>query len=70
MVGFRMAIDYSNIIGVCAAVVAFVAFMLLGRNPVAGAPDDAECMHCIKNAWLFTYYKLKGPFVHKRAFLF
>lgn len=41
--GFRMSIDISNIIGIVAAVVAFVAFMLLGRKEVAGAPSCNEC---------------------------
>lgn len=36
--GFKMAIDISNIIGVVCAVVAFVCFMLIGRRPVEGAP--------------------------------
>lgn len=39
--GFAISIDISNIIGVIAAVVSFVAFMLLGRKPVAGAPMEA-----------------------------
>ena len=38
--GFGMGIDISNIIGVVAAFVAFVAFMTLGRRPVAGAPEN------------------------------
>lgn len=38
--GFRMAIDYSNIIGVIVAVIAFVFFMLKGRTPVAGEPEN------------------------------
>ena len=36
--GFAISIDISNIVGVIAAIVAFVAFMMLGRKPVAGAP--------------------------------
>lgn len=39
--GFRMDIDLSNIIGVVVAIVAYVAFLLLGRRPVADAPVDA-----------------------------
>ncbi len=41
--GFAISIDISNIIGVIGAVVAFVAFMLMGRKPVAGAPSVQEC---------------------------
>ncbi|MDE5832524.1 MAG: carbon starvation protein A [Desulfovibrio sp.] len=37
--GFKMAIDWANIVGIAAAVVAFVAFLLLGHKPVDGAPD-------------------------------
>ena len=47
--GFKMAIDWANIIGVVAALVAFVAFMLLGRKPVAGAPDDTTPTHSSSN---------------------
>ena len=36
--GFGISIDVANIIAVAGAVAAFVAFMLLGRKPVAGAP--------------------------------
>ena len=39
-VGFGMGIDISNIIGVAAAIVAFVAFMVLGRRTVDGAPEN------------------------------
>ena len=38
--GFGMGIDISNIIGVAAAIVAFVAFMVLGRRTVDGAPEN------------------------------
>jgi carbon starvation protein CstA len=38
--GFGIPIDMSNIIGVAAAVIAFVAFMLLGRRAIAGAPEN------------------------------
>ena len=36
--GFKMSIDISNIIGCIAAVCCFVAFMLIGRKPVADEP--------------------------------
>lgn len=38
--GFGMSIDLSNIVGVIAAIVAFAAFMLLGRKSVTGAPEN------------------------------
>lgn len=38
--GFGMGIDMANIIGVATAIVAFVAFLMLGRKPVAGAPEN------------------------------
>lgn len=39
--GFHMSINTSYVIGVVAAVVALVSFLLLGRKEVAGAPADA-----------------------------
>lgn len=36
--GFAISIDIANIVGVAAALVAFVAFMIGGRKPVEGAP--------------------------------
>ena len=39
--GFSMDMDLSNNIGIAAAVVSLVAFLVLGRRPVAGAPTDA-----------------------------
>jgi carbon starvation protein CstA len=39
--GFGISIATSNIIGVVVAIVAFVSFMLLGRRPIAGAPENA-----------------------------
>ncbi|MBD5641737.1 MAG: carbon starvation protein A [Desulfovibrio sp.] len=40
--GFKMAIDYANIIGIVCAAAAFVAFMMLGRKPL---PYDPEPIH-------------------------
>ncbi len=39
--GFKMSIDISNILGMIGAGVAFVAFMIMGKKPVAGAPVNA-----------------------------
>lgn len=36
--GFGIPIDSANIIGIVVAIIAYVAFLLLGRRPVAGAP--------------------------------
>lgn len=41
--GFGISIDTANIIGVCCAAIAFIAFMMFGRRPVAGAPLPNEC---------------------------
>ncbi|MEG2173220.1 MAG: carbon starvation protein A [Desulfovibrionaceae bacterium] len=38
--GFHMDIDISNIIGLIVAIVAYVAFLMMGRRPVAGAPAN------------------------------
>lgn len=38
--GFAISIDIANIVGVIAAIVAFVAFMLKGRTPCAGEPEN------------------------------
>lgn len=37
--GFGMGIDISDTIGIICAVVALVAFLVLGRKPIEGAPD-------------------------------
>jgi carbon starvation protein CstA len=39
--GFNIPIDYSNIIGVAIAIVAFVAFMIGGRRCGVGEPENA-----------------------------
>ena len=36
--GFNISIDIANIIGVVAAIIAFVAFMIGGRKPIEDAP--------------------------------
>lgn len=38
--GFRMDIDISNVIGIVVAILAYVAFLMLGRRPVADAPAN------------------------------
>ena len=37
--GFGVNIGMSNTIGAVLAIVCLVAFLVLGRKPVAGAPD-------------------------------
>jgi hypothetical protein len=39
--GFSLPMDISNIIGVAVAIGSLVAFLALGKRPVAGAPTDA-----------------------------
>lgn len=46
--GFKIAIDIANIIGCCAAAVAFIALMLLGRKQVSGAPPVDDIVDGIK----------------------
>ena len=37
--GFGMSIGTADAIGIICAAVALVAFLALGRKPIAGAPD-------------------------------
>lgn len=39
--GFSMPIEVSNIIGIVVAILSYVAFLLMGRRPVADAPANA-----------------------------
>ena len=37
--GFGMAIETADMVGIVVTIVALVAFLVLGRKPIAGAPD-------------------------------